>query len=140
MTTIVRRFQFSAGHRLYKHEGPCVHLHGHNYVVFFHVTSDKLDGVGRIIDFSVLKDRLCGWILEHWDHGFICNKDDAAARKALAAIEGQKIFLMDCNPTAENMAAHLLHEVGPKQLVDTGVRLIRVVLWETENCVAEVAL
>lgn len=138
MTTIVRTFSFSAGHRLWGHEGKCVHIHGHNYVVEFHATAEQLDTVGRVIDFSVLKDRLGGWIETHWDHGFICFKDDREAREALSAIPGQKLFILDVNPTAENLARHLLNVVGPQQLAGTGVRLVRVVLSETESCRAEV--
>jgi len=140
MTTIVRRVQFCAGHRLLKHEGECSHLHGHNYVVYFHATAQTLDSVGRVIDFSVLKDRLGGWIETHWDHGFICYKQDHEAREALSAIEAQKVFLLDDNPTAENLARYLLNVVGPRELAGTGTQLIRVVLWETENCCAEASV
>ena len=140
MTTIVRRVQFCAGHRLFQHEGRCAHVHGHNYVVFFHAAGDELDRVGRVVDFSVLKDRLGGWIETHWDHAFICYKEDHELRKALSALECQRLFLLDENPTAENMASYLLNVVGPEQLAGTGARLVRVVLWETENCCAEASL
>lgn len=122
------------------HEDKCAHIHGHNYVAHLHATADELDEVGRIIDFNVLKERLGGWIERNWDHGFVCHRDDRAARAALASIPDQKLFLLDANPTVENMAAHLLRVVGPEQLAGTGVRLTRVVLWETENCCAEVSL
>lgn len=55
-------------------------------------------------------------------------------------VKGQKVFWLDGNPTAENMAFYLLRTVGPQQLAGTGVRLVRVVLWETENCCAEAVL
>jgi len=140
MTTAVRRLQFCAGHRVWKHEHKCANLHGHNYIAFVHAEADQLDNLGRVIDFSVLKERIGGWIEQHWDHGFICHRDDAEALRAMEAIPNQKTFLMDANPTAENMADFLLRVVGPGQLADTGVRLVRVVLWETENCYAEVTL
>lgn len=140
MITAVRRVQFCAGHRLWRHEGACAHLHGHNYVVFFHVTAEQIDEVGRVVDFSVLKERLGGWICRNWDHGFICHREDEDALKAMAAIPGQKVYAMDRNPTAENLADHLLRTVGPEQLAGTGVQLVKVVLWETENCCAEAVL
>lgn len=140
MITAVRRIQFCAGHRVWKHEHRCAHLHGHNYVAFFHATADQLDDLGRVIDFGVLKERLGGWIDQHWDHGFICHKDDVEVLKAMSAVPGQKVFALDDNPTAENMARFLLHVVGPRQLAGTAVRLVRVVLWETENCYAEVSV
>ena len=139
-TTCTRRIQFCAGHRLAGHESKCANLHGHNYVAFFHAAAKELDPVGRVIDFGVLKDKLGGWIQENWDHGFIAHKDDTEAHQAMAAIPDQKQFLMDRNPTTENMARYLLEVVGPKQLAGTGVQLVRVVLWETENCYAEATL
>lgn len=138
MTTVVRRICFSAGHRVWGHEHECANIHGHNYTVFVHATADRLDEVGRVIDFRVLKKRIGGWIGANWDHAFICHKDDREVREAMAAIPGQKVYLLDANPTAENLAAHLLRVVGPQELAGTGVRLVRVVLWETENCYAEV--
>ena len=105
-----------------------------------HATADELDEIGRVIDFSMLRDRIGGWIEKHWDHGFLCHKDDKEVQRVVSAIEGQKVFLLDSNPTAENLAWYLLHVVGPQQLAGTNARLVRVALWETENCGAEVSL
>lgn len=140
MTTAVRRIQFCAGHRVWKHEHRCANLHGHNYVAFVHAEAEQLDALGRVIDFSVLKEKIGGWIDANWDHGFICHREDSEALQAMKAIPNQKLFEMDANPTAENLADYLLRVVGPQQLNGSGVRLVRVVLWETENCYAEVSL
>jgi 6-pyruvoyltetrahydropterin/6-carboxytetrahydropterin synthase len=136
----VRRIQFCCGHRVHRHESKCANLHGHNYVAFFHATAPALDPLGRVIDFGVLKARLGEWIDVEWDHGFVLWNEDAAAIGAMDAMPGQKLYLMDRNPTAENMALHLLHDVAPALMEGTGVRVTRVVLWETENCYAEVSL
>jgi len=137
MTTIVRRFQFCAGHRIFKHEGKCAGIHGHNYVVQFYAAADALDEVGRVIDFGVLKDKLGGWLEAHWDHAFICYEKDEEMRSLLARVPDQHVFVSPVNPTAENLARYLLDVVGPQQLAGTCVQLTRVVLWETENCRAE---
>jgi 6-pyruvoyltetrahydropterin/6-carboxytetrahydropterin synthase len=137
----VRRIQFCSGHRVMGHEGKCSHLHGHNYVVFFHAAAHDLDRVGRVIDFNVLKDKLGTWIDANWDHGFIYCQDDAQMAAIYAQqAAGHKHFVLPGNPTAENMARYLLEEVGPQQLRGTGAQLVKVVLWETENCYAEVSL
>jgi 6-pyruvoyltetrahydropterin/6-carboxytetrahydropterin synthase len=136
----VRRLQFCAGHRVWKHESKCNHLHGHNYVAFIHAEAPQLDAIGRVIDFSVLKEKIGGWIDAHWDHGFVYHKDDTATEQALAHIQPQKKFPMPDNPTAENMAKYLLLEVCPAQLAGTGVTVTKVVLWETENAFAEAVL
>jgi 6-pyruvoyltetrahydropterin/6-carboxytetrahydropterin synthase len=151
------------------HEGKCAHIHGHNYVA--HLTArvttasqdltavigqgrmpepgdsavPDLDDLGMVIDFSVVKEKIGGWIDEHWDHGFVANMADESMVEILTGfpviIEGkaqqQKYFLMHGNPTAENMARYLLEYVGPLTLKGTGVDLCRVVLHETENCSAE---
>jgi len=135
-----RRIQFCAGHRVHRHESKCANLHGHNYVAFFHATAPRLDSVGRVIDFSVLKERLGSWVDTEWDHGFILYRDDAEAAAAVRLVAGQKLYFMDENPTAENMALHLLEQVAPRVLAGTEARVVRVVLWETENCFADVRL
>jgi len=140
-TTATRRIQFCCGHRIHMHESKCRHLHGHNYVAFFTAVKldANLDGLGRVIDFAVLKDRLGSWIEANWDHGFIVWRGDDEARKALAVMgDQQKLFFLDRNPTAENMARFLIDEVAPSVLEGTGVVVKQVVLWETENCYAEV--
>ncbi len=137
MISVVRKVTFSAGHRVYGHESQCAHLHGHNYIVYFHATADSLDKLGRIIDFEVLKTRLGGWIDQHWDHAFIVYAKDEEARRVLEQIPGQRCFVLSANPTAENIAQYLLKTVAPKELADTGVTVFKVVVWETENCCAE---
>ncbi|MBN8660777.1 MAG: 6-carboxy-5,6,7,8-tetrahydropterin synthase [bacterium ADurb.Bin425] len=144
--TASRRLQFCAGHRVYGHESKCANLHGHNYVVFLYARSenelngDGLDSLGRVVDFGQLKSLFAPWIEDNWDHGFIVSRNDLEAQQALNMIPGQKLFVMDSNPTAENMARYILLELAPRLLKGSGVRLTKVVLWETENCFAEVEL
>lgn len=141
MISATRRLQFCAGHRVHQHESKCRNLHGHNYVVFLKAvgTTSALDEIGRVIDFGNLKQRFGTWIDEHWDHGMILCEEDSEALAAVKGVGEQKIFLLPKNPTAENMACYLLEEVGPRVLAGTGIRLVEVTLWETENCFATVA-
>jgi 6-pyruvoyltetrahydropterin/6-carboxytetrahydropterin synthase len=138
--TATRRLQFCAGHRVYQHESKCRNLHGHNYVGLFTAaaSSHELDSLGRVIDFSCLKERLGRWVDENWDHGMILCERDAEALQVARIIAGQKLFVMHDNPTAENLARYMLEVVGPKVLADTRVQLVEVTLWETENCFATV--
>lgn len=138
----IRRIQFCAGHRVYGHESKCKTLHGHNYVALFHARrkKDHLDTLGRVIDFSVLKEKIGGWIDLHWDHAFIAYEKDYSAIHKIKEIDDQlkQVFIMSENPTAENMAAFLLNSICPQVLEGTGVEVVKVELWETENCKAEV--
>lgn len=137
--TIMRRIKFCAGHRLFGHGGKCEHFHGHNYMADFFVTGDRVDAVGRVIDFADLKARVKGWIDEHWDHSFLIFDQDQNARAALEMVQPKRLFLLPYNPTAENMARYLLEEMCPKVLAGSGARAVRVRLWETDESYAECA-
>lgn len=142
--TATRRLQYAIGHRVYGHEGKCKHLHGHNFVFYLTArarpgatTHSGLDNVGRVIDFGVLKRLFGDWLELFWDHGTILWEGDEEAQAALRMIGGQKLFLLPSNPTAENLAAYLLTEVGPTLLAGTDVELVKVRVFETENGIAE---
>ena len=138
--SIMRQLTFCAGHRLLRHEGKCAFFHGHNYKVDVEVAPRAggavLDDVGRIVDFSVIKRRLLGWIDEHWDHAFILFAEDATALAAVRAAEPTKYFVLPWNPTAENMARYLLEVVAPEVLGDLPIVVTRIVVWETDTSCA----
>lgn len=138
--TIMRRIKFCAGHRLFGHGGKCENFHGHNYVADFFVEGEEQDEVGRIIDFSVLKRRVKGWIDEHWDHSFLVHEADENARTALGMVKPCRLFVMPYNPTAENMAKYLLEVMCPEVLEGTGARACQVRIWETDESFAEASI
>jgi len=133
---LVRQLKFCAGHRLLGHEGKCAFFHGHNYRVDIEVTGDAVDGVGRLIDFSVLKRRFQTWLDEKWDHGFLLNEADENALAAIRMVEPTKYFVLPYNPTAENMARYLAEVVAPELLAQTPVRVRRINVWETDESFA----
>lgn len=136
MTILVHRYHdISCGHRVVGHEGKCKHLHGHNYRVYFTCQSEELDALGRVIDFGVIKAKLCMWLEHEWDHRFLAWQDDPLL-PALVEID-PTVVDVPFNPTAERMADYLLRCVGPLLLEDTGVRLVRVLVEETRKCSAE---
>lgn len=152
-TTANRYHDISVGHRVVGHEGKCRHLHGHNYRIhFFCQAENGLDKVGRVIDFSVIKEKLCMWLEDHWDHKFIAWEEDSLVSKLNFFMEMhehdprvemrkdefehwmESIVWVDFNPTAENLADFLLTKVGPQQLAGTGVVLTKVIIEETRKC------
>lgn len=137
MITNWRYHDFSYGHRVFGHENKCSLLHGHNGRVHFHCTGDQ-DSLGRIIDFSVIKERLCEWVEDNWDHRFLVWEEDPWF-KYLSQIDPSVVPLM-FNPTAENMAKYLLECIGPLRLTNSGVTLIKVVMDETRKCSASAEL
>lgn len=137
--TATRYHDFSTGHRVYGHESKCAHLHGHNYRVHFTVEAEQLDNIGRVLDFSVIKTKLCNWLEEHWDHKFLVYSADPWA-PTLEKIDPEGTVVLDFNPTAENMGFHLLNVVGPIALFGTGAKLVSVHIEETRKCGATVTL
>ena len=140
--TCVRKIQFCYGHRVMKHESKCATLHGHNGIAWVHATPIKgLDKIGRVIDFSVLKEKVGTWIDDNWDHTMILNQKDVQTIELVKKAPAFKdIFILPYNPTAENLARYLLHIVCPKVLKKSGVIVYKITFWETENCYAEQSL
>lgn len=146
MITATRYHDISCGHRVAGHENKCAALHGHNYRVHFTCSRPfALDAVGRVLDFSVMKERLCMWLENEWDHKFLVWDQDHIVDALLDAmstwIEIHKlvtnsIVKVPFNPTAENMARYLLDHIGPRVLEGTGCELVEVTVEETRKCSA----
>lgn len=129
-----RYHDISCGHRVFQHESKCAHLHGHNYRVHFTCEAEKLDSIGRVIDFSDIKSRLCMWLEDEWDHKTLIWENDPWA-KVLPGID-PTIVIVPFNPTAENIAQYLVEVVGPQQLQGTGIKLVHCDVEETRKCSA----
>jgi 6-pyruvoyltetrahydropterin/6-carboxytetrahydropterin synthase len=147
--TASRYHDFSAGHRVVGHENRCAWLHGHNYRIHFtcqarDAAATPLDGIGRVIDFSVIKSTLCEWLEKTWDHKFLAWEKDEAIRTVLRqawgadALLGNSIVWVSFNPTAENMARYLVEVTGPL-LLPPHIKLVEVVVEETRKCSATVS-
>lgn len=137
----VRKIHFCSGHRVLGHESKCATPHGHNYNAYITAEASSLDSLGRVIDFSVIKDKIGGWIDKFWDHTFLINEEDHELISALEKVTAHKpLFICSFNPTAENMAKYLLETVAPDSLTGTNVLVTKVVIEETENCSAEATL
>ncbi len=139
--TCTRKLEFDYGHRVHNHESKCGTCHGHRGVAEVTAQAEQLDSIGRIIDFSVIKEKIGQWIDLHWDHTMIIYDQDIETLKAMRQIPRFKEpFEASWNPTAENMAKYLLLEVCPRELKGTGVLVTKIRLYETPNCYAEAVL
>ncbi len=137
-TTATRYHDICMGHRVVGHEGKCKNLHGHNYRFHFTVMADKLDRLGRVVDFSVIKSTLCEWLEINWDHRMMIWVKDPFVH-AIHDMD-ETTVVVDFNPTAENIANHFLFNIAPYLLKHTGAELIGIKLEETRKCSVEVAL
>lgn len=140
MITANRYHDFSAGHRVYGHESKCAHLHGHNYRVHFEVAPiSGLDSIGRVLDFSVIKDKLCMFLEQAWDHKTLIWKDDPWLEK-LRELDPSGIVIVPFNPTAENMAQYLVEKVAPILLEGIECKLVKCTIEETRKCSVSYAI
>ena len=104
---------FSAAHSLVGYQGDCARVHGHNWNIEAFVKCSQLDEIGIGIDFRDIKQGVKD-VLEGLDH---FNLNDLPAFK-------------DVNPTSENIAKFLYHELG-KRLNSDVVKVSKVKVSET---------
>ena len=91
MYVITKEFSFCASHQL--NGLPAGHLcsrtHGHNYTVIAELKTDFVDQTGFVVDYRKL-DLIKQYLDSKFDHRHLND-------------------VVDFNPTAENLAAHLYH-------------------------------
>ncbi len=124
MFTVTRRIDFCYGHRLLHYAGPCQHLHGHNGRVEVELVADGVDPRGMVVDFSEIKQRIKTWIDNELDHRMLLNQNDPLLPVLKQMHE--PCFVMDDNPTAENIAKLIFQNARAQGLPVTAVHL-----WET---------
>ena len=132
MYRVTRELTFCYGHRLLQYDGKCKHLHGHNGRAVITLESAALDELGMVVDFSKLKQVVGGWIDANLDHKMLLHRDDPALVFLRAQME--PVYVMDANPTAENIA-RLIYDYAAGQ----GFPVVEVRLWETDTCFASYA-
>lgn len=107
------RGDIASAHFIEGHEGQCRDLHGHTWKIEATVMSDRLDTLGMVADFSLLKEKFRE-VLVPIDHA--CLND-------VPFFEGK-------NPTTENVAqyvyAHFKEAIKPLRIKDVRV-------WESDT-------
>jgi 6-pyruvoyltetrahydropterin/6-carboxytetrahydropterin synthase len=124
--SVIKVIDFCYGHRLLNYKGKCKHLHGHNGRLEIEITSNTVDELGMVIDFGEVKRVAKQWIDENMDHKMLLHKDDPLV-PVLRDYE-EPLYLMDNNPTAENIAKEI-----HKHLLSHNLKVSKMRLWETEN-------
>jgi 6-pyruvoyltetrahydropterin/6-carboxytetrahydropterin synthase len=107
---------FSSAHNLRGYEGNCERLHGHNWKVEVELADEKLDNIGMLVDFKVLKKSLKK-LLNELDHTYL----------------NEHPYFKEVNPTSENMAKYIFNRLKE----DFGSLVYKVSVWESHNAVAE---
>ena len=130
----IRYHDISCGHRVVGHENKCRHLHGHNYRIHFHIQAEELNNLGMVLDFGDIKKYLVEWLETYLDHKMIIWREDPKKDVLLDNFK-EDIFLVDFNPTAENLAKYLVKDIAP-MLLPQGTKLVEVKIEETRKCSA----
>lgn len=124
MYTVMKEIHFCYGHRLLRYEGKCRHPHGHNGKVEIRLSSDRLDPLGMVVDFEIIKRVVQTWIDRELDHKMLLNREDPLVKTFQDM--GEPCFLMDGNPTAEHIA-RVIYDYAASQKLP----VVSVTLWET---------
>jgi len=133
MTTIAitTQLDFCYAHRITQHGGKCAWLHGHNGLLEVTLASDSLNQLGMVADFVDIKEQAKKWIDNNFDHATILARFDPLV--SVLQDHQQKLFVMDEEPSAENML--FVIERGFRQ---NGLSVQHLKLWETEKNAASI--
>ncbi len=127
MYRVTREIEFCYGHRLLNYAGKCRHLHGHNGRAVITLEGPHLDPCGMLVDFGDIKQKVQHWIDENLDHNLLLCRQDPLL--PVLRERGERVFEMENNPTAENIARLIFDHAR-----EAGLPVLEVILWETEHC------
>ncbi|MFC1828653.1 6-carboxytetrahydropterin synthase QueD [Thermodesulfobacteriota bacterium] len=111
--------RFAAAHQLKMVAEKCENLHGHNWKIEVHVTGEKLNDAGVLVDFGELKSQVSE-IIDKLDHKFLNELD---------------YFNDGHPPSSENVARYIAIELQAI-LDDPSVNVTRVTAWESDDACA----
>jgi 6-pyruvoyltetrahydropterin/6-carboxytetrahydropterin synthase len=129
MYSVTKEIHFCYGHRLLGHQGKCRHLHGHNARAIIRLESDTLDALGMVVDFSDIGDHVKTWLETEIDHNMLLCRTDPVLPMLIEA--GERVYVMEENPTAENIARMIFDHVDRG-----GYPVVEVAIFETESAFA----
>lgn len=134
MFKIEKRFTFPMGHRLSKHKGRCLYIHGHNFLILLGLKSKILNANDMVMDFSDVKEMVSEYI-DKLDHSLLLNNTDHKMAKILTEM-GMHVNTIDHDPTAEKLAENFYKHVEFKLKNSTDlyeVNIDYVTVYENEN-------
>jgi 6-pyruvoyltetrahydropterin/6-carboxytetrahydropterin synthase len=129
MFSVTKEIHFCYGHRLLNHRGKCRHLHGHNAIAVIRLEREDLDQLGMVVDFGDIGDYVKSWLNAEIDHNMLLHADDPVL--PLLQQAGERVYVMQQNPTAENIARLIFEYVAQGDYP-----VVEVAIHETESAVA----
>lgn len=141
---ITTRLEFDAGHRIPCHKSQCRNLHGHRYAIEITLSGDIIQqsqssDQGMVMDFSDVKQIARAHVVDKWDHAFLVYAQDTALVAFLQSLPDHNTVILDCVPTAENLAqtAFCILQTQYHDTYGNHLKLERVRLYETPNSWAD---
>ncbi len=117
MYELVVEKTFAGAHNLRGYDGDCEKLHGHNWRVEVTLKAEKLNEIGMVMDFKIVKKKL-GEILSHFDHSYLNELSE---------------FKQE-NPTTENVSKVIYNNLSAQ--LPPEIFVAKVKTWESEKCAA----
>lgn len=144
---ICKSIEVENGHMLTKHPDKCRFPHGHTRKVEFVIEADELDDRQMVCDFKIIKSIVGEW-LDGFDHALCMNTADPAYQEFKSRYGDRVIGFENQDPTTELMARTIFdhtasalvsytNESEARYPLQSGVRLVRVRVWETSSSWAE---
>ena len=161
--SITKYIEIDAAHRVPDTKSMCRNIHGHRYKIEATVLgplSQEGPEKGMVTDFSFLKEGMMSIIHGYCDHAMIlqitdpfvkvwCDPDRIIHYQSYLPEEifstygtylgdGLNLYLIGKTPTAENLAEHWFHRLGPDvmSVSKNRVWLERIIVHETASCSA----
>lgn len=113
MYEVILKGEIASAHFLRGYPGKCKDIHGHTWKIDVYLAGEKLDALGMLQDFAVLKVKLKDF-LDTLDH------------KNLNELS---MFAQE-NPTAENIARHIFFQF---QKSVAPLKVSKVTVWESDK-------
>jgi 6-pyruvoyltetrahydropterin/6-carboxytetrahydropterin synthase len=132
ISRIYKQVHFDASHRLLHYQGKCANLHGHRWLVevWLEGSVDELSGI--LVDYNEIKA-----IVDRFDHQIILNENDPMVS---CIGQFQSVITTSSDPTSEVLAHVLMDQINDHCAAsDRSARVVRIRVWESDTCYAELS-
>lgn len=136
MYTITKRLNnYPFGHRQWRHDGHCRHVHGHNWHFEIEIQAEALDEQGFIFDFGKFAP-VKEYLKKMFDHTLVLNSDDPKLGLFIA-LEEQDLVNLKLVPSCscEGIAEQVYEDVNAilTEYVPVPFELVRVTVFEDDK-------
>ena len=131
--TISVKHNFETAHRLTSTSSmKCQSIHGHSWWIEVWIEGDTLSSDEMLAPYGDIKKAWRTFIDSEIDHGLVLSSTDPLVAALKTALPHQKLYLLQGDPTTENLSRHLFEKARENiEPFGEGLRVTRVALQET---------